>query len=444
MKVLLTSDHNPDSINGVIVSVMNLKRELEKRGVEVKLLCLSSSLKSYVEGNIYYIASLPFNIYPDVRASVNQFDPLIDDLINWNPDIIHSQCEFFTYSFVQRIANKTKAPIVHTYHTMYQHYIRYVLPIGNWSKLVAPVMRQRLKTADLLIAPTQKVRDSLVEGKVVKHIRIIPTGIDLSKYDQKILPEERRQIIKSLGIPEDARIFGSVGRLAEEKNYSEVIKAFHALKDEYPKLHLVLTGDGSYRKELEKEVHDLGLETRVHFPGMIPSDEIYKYYQILEFFVSASISETQGLTYIEALANGLPVIARKDGAIDGVINHGINGFQYESQDEFCSYIKQVLDDDNLLDQLQKNAFSGRDEFGTELFGGRVYKLYKEVLNGIRVPQLEQEKLANKISHYIEIKSSSSDIGNFYYSIQTKLSRSHFETKRKKLQNSKTKKTNKKD
>lgn len=379
MKILLTSDLNPSSVNGVIISALNLKKELENQGNDVKLLTLSSTRESYIEGNIYYIGSFPFNVYPDIRASLSSHNKLINEIIEWHPDIIHSQCEFSTYIFAKRISKICNCPIVHTYHTMYEHYVRYVLPLGDWSKIVSPLLRWRLKKSAAIIAPTEKVHENLLHGKFKNKISVIPTGIDLSKYSIKLNDSRKAELLKELNIPENARIFGSVGRLAEEKNYSEVLAALKSILNTRDDVYLVLTGDGAYRNELEKEVHDLGLDEHVRFPGMISPDKIYEYYQILEFFVSASVSETQGLTYIEALANDLPVIARRDGAIDGVIFDDVNGYQYDTLDDLIKYIELLFNNPDKYVALVKGAKDTVYEFGTEIFGNRVYKLYEEVL-----------------------------------------------------------------
>ncbi|MDY3052754.1 MAG: glycosyltransferase [Ndongobacter sp.] len=429
MKILLTTDQNPTQVNGVVVSVLNLKKDLEKKGQDVRLLCLSPTKQSYIEDNIYYIGSIPFNIYPDIRASFNVRNELVDQLIAWHPDIIHSQCEFFTYSFVQRIAKQVKCPIVHTYHTMYEHYVRYALPIGNWARLVKPVMRMRLKTADVVIAPTRKMRDNLYEGNVSDDIRIIPTGIDLEKYDQRISAERKAELLRGLRIPEGARVIGSVGRLAEEKNFSEILRALQELLKERSDVYLVLTGDGAYRKKLEEETGQLGLLEHVRFPGMIAAEHIYEYYQILEIFLSASVSETQGLTYIEALSNGLPVIARKDGAIDGVVEDGKNGFQYTTLPECVHRLSQLLDDGALLRTLSENARNSRQRFGTEAFGTSVLKLYHEVLNRENPPVHLSKKWTARWSAKIINRTKRSDYGQFYATIQSKLSRARFQKQR---------------
>lgn len=418
MKILLTSDHPPKNVNGVVISVMNLMNELRTHGEDVRLLCLSSTSKSYVEDGIYHIGSMPFNIYPDVRARLNTHHPLVNELIEWKPDIIHSHCEFFTYGFVDRIARKCNCPIIHTYHTMYEHYVRYVLPVKGSSKLVAPVMRYRLRTADVVIAPTRKVRDSLFEGGISEDVRIIPTGIDLKKYDVRLQPEERQDIFERLALPSDAILIGSVGRLAKEKNYSEILRVFQHLKKDYPNLYLVLTGDGAYREQLEKEVDEYDLRDRVRFAGMIPAKNIYAYYQILTLFLSASVSETQGLTYIEALANGLPVIARRDPAIEGVVRNGYNGYQYETTQELEERIRQLLDDTQLRSTLQEGARESRDDFGTERFGERVLQLYREVLARETPHRLQTTRPVFRFIRSAQLRGEQSDLGRWIQRLQS--------------------------
>jgi 1,2-diacylglycerol 3-alpha-glucosyltransferase len=388
MKILLTSDHNPESVNGVIVSVLNLQRELEMMGHDVRLLCLSPTNKSYREKNNYYIESFSLGaIYPKLRGSMVLTNDYIDEIIDWKPDIIHSQCEFFTYSYVNKIAMRTGARIIHTYHTLYRYYISYLLPgltevvpEKYWVPLVKSVMRNRLNSADCIIAPTAKTRDELLKGKVGLVIRVIPTGIDLREYDQRLTPEEKRAILDQLAIPEGSLVYGNVGRVAEEKNNSEILQAHKELVKKYPNLYLVFTGDGTYREALEQEVRDLGLEDRVRFSGQIARDQVWKYYQILDLFVTASISETQGLTYIEALANDLPVVARRDRAIDGVVLDGVNGYQYDTVEGLTARVSSLIDQPRLLNQLKQGAHRDRDRFSSQVFGQRVFELYQEVLN----------------------------------------------------------------
>ena len=122
MKILITTDLFKPAINGVVTSIMNLEKELEEQGHEVRILSVSSNSTSYKEGNVYYIKSMPSHIYPEVRVPFSRANDMVKELIAWNPDVVHSQCEFFSYGFAKRIADATGASLVHTYHTLYEQY----------------------------------------------------------------------------------------------------------------------------------------------------------------------------------------------------------------------------------------------------------------------------------------------------------------------------------
>lgn len=379
MKVLLTSDLNPDSVNGVIVSVLMLKQELERHGCEVKLLTLSSTRETYREGDVYYVGSIPLGaIYPDLRASLNTHSSLVDELIAWKPDIIHSQCEFFTYSFVQRIAKHCSCPIIHTYHTQYEYYTKYVLP-GNWDGLLARVMALRLRSADVVIAPTEKTERYLLNEGICSCVRVIPTGIDLDSFSRAGSPEERAALRNHLGVPKDWRLYGSVGRVAQEKNLDEVLAIHQRVREKRNDLGLLIVGDGAGMKQLKKQIDARGVNDSVFLTGMVPKETVGSYYQLLDVFISASISETQGLTYIEALSNGRPVIARRDEAITHVVKSGVNGYQYDAPEECERVLLQLFSDAQLYEQWKNGAWESREQFSKERFGERVFSLYCEQL-----------------------------------------------------------------
>ncbi len=435
MKILLTTDHVYQSVNGVMISALNLKKELEKSGCDVRFLCLSPTLENIKpEPDFYCIGSIPFHIYPDIRTTLPILNPLVDELIQWKPDIIHSQCEFITYTIVQHIAKRCHTPIIHTYHTLYEYYVNYLFPIGDWKKAVAPVMRTRLRTADVVIAPTAKTAEGLRKGRIAEEIRIIPTGIDLSKYEKVYSAEEKKAILSRLQIPEGALIYGSVGRLAAEKNLSEVLHAHARLLKSGVTAYLVLTGDGADRARLEKEARNLGILPYVKFPGMVAPKDVGAYYQILRFFISASVSETQGLTYIEALANNIPVLARKDSALLGVLEHGKNGYQYTNVEELDHYIHELLEDDATYEKLVEGARASREKFGTKLFGKRVLSLYQEVLSRGTEPRWKQKRLGKQVLRRMKVRSDSSDYGRFYATLESKLRRTLFERAQRRQKN----------
>ena len=173
MRILITTDLFTVITNGVVTSVKNLYDELKNRGHDVRILTLSESGHSYIDGDVTYIRSMPLPVYPDVRMPTSYHHKLIKELINWKPEVIHSQCEFFTYQFALYISKHTAAPIIHTYHTLYEQYATYVIPskrLGVYA--VKTFSRRRLKGSKRVIVPTKKIENTLLDYKVNSPISI--------------------------------------------------------------------------------------------------------------------------------------------------------------------------------------------------------------------------------------------------------------------------------
>lgn len=389
MKVLITTDLFTVTTNGVVTSVRNLMEELEKKGHDVRVLTFSGDMKNHKEGNVYYIKSIPLDIvYPDVRMPMSNGNALVEELIEWKPDVIHSQCEFFSYHYANRIAKHTGAPLVHTYHTMYEQYVTYVIPserIGK--KFVRFFIRNRLKGADVLVAPTQKVKESL-EGYDMKNvIRVVPSGISLKQHHCRLTQEERMQKRQELGIPKEHSVLLNLGRLGTEKNLGELVEFFADALKENPQMTFLIVGDGPDKAHLEQLVAQLNLQGRVIFTGMVAPSQVQEYYQLADFFVSASTSETQGLTYIEAAANGLPLLCREDMCLCDIIEEGRNGYQYTTREEFLEKLKLVTSDA----QWRKDAGALSEQiamkFDKSYFADTIEDIY-EIVRGAEFVEVE--------------------------------------------------------
>lgn len=381
MKVLITTDLYNVSTNGVVTSVRNLMEELEGKGHEVRVLTFSEDIESYKEGNIYYIKSVSIDfVYPDVRMPISYRNWLVDELIAWKPDVIHSQCEFFSYQFAQRIARKTGAPLVHTYHTLYEDYVNYVIPSKRVGKhAVRKLSRMRLKKSQKIIAPTNKVQKILRGYGMENDICVVPSGLDLKKYDYQMSAEERKAKRQALDIPEENQVLLNLGRLGTEKNVEELIELFAEARKENPKLTFLIVGDGPAKDDLENKAKQLGVEADVIFTGMIPSNLVREYYQLGDVFISASTSETQGLTYIEAAANGLPLLCQKDDCLNDVIEDSVNGYQYTSQKEFLDRLQIMTNDAEWREKAGKRSREIAAVFDKKNFGDKIESIYKNVV-----------------------------------------------------------------
>ena len=164
-----------------------------------------------------------------------------------------------------------------------------------------------------------------------------------------------------------------IGRLAKEKNIEELLRMTAACSD-LP-IELIIVGDGPERPALIKLCGQLNIENMVIFTGMVSPDKVSGYYRLGDIFVNASNSETQGLTYIEAMASGLPMLCKKDACLDGIVTDGINGWQYQTPDDFRKHIVEMINDRSLKSRLSDASKAVSKHFSTEYFADSAEVLY---------------------------------------------------------------------
>lgn len=381
MRILLTTDTYYPMINGVVISTSNLYKELKKQGHEVKILTLSHTGEEKVEGDVYYLKSMKVNVYPDARIKFPFYNKLINEIMEWKPEVVHSQTEFSTMMAAKHIVKKFNMPHIHTYHTMYEDYLNYLFG-GKIIKrsTAAKVTRFILNSIDEVIAPTDKTKMALRDYGVQCDINIIPTGIDLEKFQKSVTEEEKQQLRLSHGIKEEDKVMVYVGRIAEEKNIDEIITLFPEVLKKVPNTKLLIVGGGPHLEILKNLVREKALEEEVIFTGMVEPEEVYKYYKLGHIFATASTSETQGLTYLEALSSGCPVICRYDKAVDGVVLQGRNGFSYKNPWEFVLYASETLLDEGFRGELSARAEGKAEEYSSRTFANNVLNLYNKAIS----------------------------------------------------------------
>ena len=380
MKILITTDAYDAMINGVAISVKTLSSALTEAGHEVRILTLSQTHQSYCKDNVYYIGSIPLKIYPDARGTLSFSNKLLEQILIWKPDIIHSQCEFFTFIFARKLARKLQIPIVHTYHTLYEYYTHYFCPNKKLGKKIISIGSKFIcNQTDAVIAPTQKTAMILDNYGLSSPISVIPTGLSLERFQNVQNTLFSQELKEKLSIPNDVPVIVTLGRLAQEKKIDFIIQQMTHPVIQNSKAHLVIVGDGPDRERLENLADHLKLHNTVHFTGMVAPQNVSTYYQIGDVFVSASKSETQGLTYIEAMACGLPLLCQQDSCLDGVLFSGKNGYCFQSSEEFVENFLKLFQSKHHLERLAKHAKETSLLFSKEMFACRIMQLYQDVI-----------------------------------------------------------------
>ena len=163
-------------------------------------------------------------------------------------------------------------------------------------------------------------RVGISEGKVVK----IANGVDT----QRFAPGEGATVRRELGVPTDALVVGTVGRLEAVKNQASLIQAFATLAATHPEMVLVIAGDGRCRTSLEDLARRSNVSARVRFLG--ERGDVPRLLRAMDVFVLPSVAEGMSNTLLEAMASGLPIVATRVGGSPEVVADGVNGFLVDS------------------------------------------------------------------------------------------------------------------
>lgn len=381
MNIAIFSDTYSPQVNGVVSSILTLEKKLREQGHQVYVFTISHPEAPKYEPYVHRMASIPFVFLKDHRVGIMYSNKAVKEVKKLKLDVILSQTEFSMGMFARLISKKLDIPIIHTYHTVYEDYMHYV---SKGISLSPNIARKYSKVfcnhVDGIVAPTKKTEKLLRSYGVKKTIRIIPTGIDFTPFCPESYTNEEVEKLKDIfKIPKDHPIVLFVGRVAKEKSIDVLIKAMPKLLEQVPDARLVIVGDGPERLALEELAANLGVRDQVIFTGMQPWRTIGRMYQLGDVFVSASVTETQGLTFAEAMAAGLPVIAMEDESIAGFVRDGYNGQLFHNSDELAMQLVRVLSDKTYRQLLSDNARHSVKPLSAETFGHHAELFYKEVI-----------------------------------------------------------------
>lgn len=337
MKIGIFTDTFYPEVNGVATSCLNLMHGLERMGHEVHVYAPKcKGLEPYNHPHVHYLASTPFVFLKDRNIALPGYRT-VNQTKNMDFDVIHTQSEFVMGIFGRFVARKCGCPLVHTYHTAWEDYTYYIThghQDATAKKIAKRYSEWWCQRTDRTIVPTGKTENLLRQYGVEGPIDVIPSGMEIERFYRENHPKE--EIIQTrleCGVREGERVLLYIGRLAKEKNVEQIIRVFPKLREHCPDVRLVVIGEGPMLPVLEKTVKSLDDSDSVSLIGAKPWEIIDRYYAIGDVFASASHSETQGLTYLEAMASGLCVCAVKDPCLYGVIEDGVNGILTGDSDE---------------------------------------------------------------------------------------------------------------
>lgn len=366
MKILITTDFYLPAITGVSTVVVNEMAMLPVLGHEVRLLTIGDKRFSYYRDGVYHMKASRIKLYVDSYMTFSYKDRLLQDILDWKPDLIHSNNEFFSMGYAKRLQAALHIPLLHTCHTDFTRYdemqrIRHTL----WDTLMAAIVKRRVSHCDLLISPSFAHKAMLERYRISKPIEVLPSGIDLKRFGVRIAKELRSKIRGDFGFGPEHVVLISVCRLASEKRVNRTIDAFFLLSLLEDSARLLIVGGGPKLESLKQQVKDFGLEDRVVFTGPVPSESIHHFYQASDVFVSSSIRESQGLGFVEAMASGLPVILCEDGSLGFSIEESGCGFLYHDERGFVTILSSLISNPADIKHMGERARTESERFNLD-------------------------------------------------------------------------------
>lgn len=418
MRIGLFSDTYAPEVNGVVTSIVTLQKELEKHGHEVFVVTTAqSAIHIQKDGNILRLPGVELKKLYGYRMS-GPFSVIgLADIRAMKLDLIHVHTEFGIGTFARIVSKMLNIPLVATYHTMYEDYTHYFNPVqsktidktlknivSGWSQVYGDMCNE-------LIAPSEKTKDRLIDYGVDRPIHVIPTGLDLSRfYHDNFTDKEREDLRTSLGIANDRTMLLFVGRIAEEKSIDVILKAMKVVKEKNLPITCVIVGGGPALDMYKEMAATLDITDVVVFTGKVVPADVPLYYSATNLFVSASLSETQGLTFIEAMASSNIVFAAERNILADLITEDESGYYFDTADELVTKFEHHLnksEDDQVA--VANAAFERVKPYDSSFFYNSIIRVYESAITSTKdVFIVENVKLKNNNYFVVECKSATEE------------------------------------
>lgn len=386
MRIAIFTEYYFPFISGVVTHIKTLKDELEQQGHQVLIVTADPKASThYLKDGVLYCPAKGVKKIYGYGVTLPISLKRLEYIKKFNPDIIHIHTEFTVGIFGMWVAKKLKKPIVYTLHTMYDDYTFYLFP-ERFDKYTKPAVhsyfRNVAKQATEIIGPSLKVVEFLGRCGVTKHINIIPNITDLTLF----LPEnvdfaKVNSIKQKYQIKDDDVVLCFVGRLGKEKSIDTLIEYVAKSSKTNNKLKMFIIGDGPEAEYLQRLAVQLDVQDKIFFTGKINHSDIAAYYYASDLYATASLTEMNSISMLEAMASGLMVLQRFDVYNKDQIVTGKNGYLFNNFDEFNTLLNQFTNmsrEERTVQRESAARFSRR--YGPKEFIEKVIQVYQIALH----------------------------------------------------------------
>jgi 1,2-diacylglycerol 3-alpha-glucosyltransferase len=381
LKIAFYTDTFLPAVDGVVISILNFRKELQRRGHEVHIFAGGTSAsreltKNYK--NIHIIRGVKFKKYPQYSLA---FLPFYSSLtaMNMRFDINHAQTPFMvgTQGLLRSKLNNT--PLVGTFHTMFMDESAIKEYTFDNKVLQRFIMKYswhyaRLfyNSCDEVIAPSRTIKELLARNGIVG-ADIVPNSVDLERFNAKV---DGSAVRSKLGFRDGDKVVLYAGRVSREKRLETMIRAAALIKED--RVKFLIVGGGPAFDYYRTMVRRSGLGHKFTFTGFIENKKLPEYYAAADAFCIPSKFETQGIAPIEAMACGKPVIGADFLALKELIIPGKNGEKFRPNDQYdCARkIRKVINNTSSYKDMSSTAMVYSLENTTD----KLLETYKRILD----------------------------------------------------------------
>jgi glycosyltransferase involved in cell wall biosynthesis len=368
------------SLGGGERHLVDLVRALSRRGHEIYAALPSNSplrdkLQYLPEANIF---TVQLRNALDLRSALRLARHIRDHQI----EIVHAHVGRDYPVAALAVKRASPARLVITRHVLFR---------------LNKLHRVTLRQVSRVIAVSRAVERALVEQKIfpARKITVIPNSMDFHSFYYSLRDFDREAFRQGLNVPPGSLLVGTIGELKRQKGHEEFLRAASIIARENDSAHFVIAGadntrTNEHRLALERLVGELGLTARVHFTGWL--DEVAPLLSALDVYVSASRTESFGLTIVEAMAAGLPVVATATEGAREIIDREGSGILVAVGDHeaLATSVLRLLEDENERERMGTFASAQvRARYSLESMVEATEKVYFEVQNsGLRTQESE--------------------------------------------------------
>lgn len=376
MKIAFFTESYGPYLSGVTVSIETLAKYLTLVGHRVWIFAPDYPTKKKVLSKIFRLPSFPTKKYPGFRVVFPLGAGLWKKIKKISPDIIHTHSPY-TLGFLAKLyARKLKIPLIYSFHTVFTDYLHYFpfLP-ASWARFLLEKYFQWFLKNTPVIVPTDFIRKMILPLEPA-FTYVIPTGIDFSLIEGA----PGLNLREKLKLQKNTKILLYVGRLSREKNIPFLFEVTAKIAQKRQDFHLVMVASGPEEANLKKMAVELNLNNFISFVPQVSHQEIFSYYKAADLFVLGSLSETQGIVLVEAMAAGLSVVAIEAKGVSDIIKTGTGFLVAEDPKLFADKVLELLADPDKLQKIAGLAQKfARENYSGEVMAQKISRAYQEQL-----------------------------------------------------------------